>query len=385
MKRDEAKVMSVDGLYRSIRKIIEQGRKSISIAANTVLVRQNWMIGKLIVEDEQHGRRKADYGKRTLEELSLRLTADYGRGYDASNLRYMRQFYLSFPICDALRHELGWTHYRILMRETDPIAREWYMNECVASGWSSRALDRQVSTDAYHRLLASSNPDRRRRHKELPMSPLPDNKKSLVPADFIKNPMMLEFLSLPQDVKIRETKLESAIISHLKDVLMELGRGFSFVARQKHIRSESDDYFIDLVFYNYILKCFFLFDLKIGKVTHKDIGQMDMYRRMFDDRICGNDDNPTVGVVLCDETDAAIARYSVLHDNKNMFAVKYSTVMPSDEVLRREIEVQKELYKLQMNVAEFGRPIAVDTKSTKRKMNLKRSRNAKNPSTPTAK
>lgn len=352
MKVKKIEDVAVDGLYRSVRKVIEQGRQVVSIAANTVLVRQNWTIGKLIVEDEQHGRRKADYGKKTLDALSLRLTAEYGSGYDASNLRYMRQFYLAFPICDALRHELGWTHYRILMREKDPIAREWYMNECVACCWGTRDLDRQVATDAYHRRLAAENPDRRRKQKELPLTPLPEKTKSLVPADFIKNPMMLEFLSLPQDIKIRETKLESAIISHLKDVLMELGRGFSFVARQKHMRSGSDDYFIDLVFYNYILKCFFLIDLKMGKVTHKDVGQMDMYRRMFDDQVCAKDDNPTVGIVLCDETDATIARYSVLHDNKNMFAVKYSTVMPSDEVLRREIETQKELYRLQMQDAE---------------------------------
>ena len=365
MRNGEKSVSAVDGLYRSVRKVIEEGRKVVSIAANAVLVRQNWSIGKLIVEDEQKGRRKADYGKRTLEELSARLTSEYGRGYDASNLRYMRQFYLAFPICDALRHELGWTHYRILMREDDPIAREWYMNECVAGGWSSRDLDRQVSTDAYHRRLAAANPDRRRKQKELPLTKLPAKPKSLVPADFIKNPMMLEFLSLPEDVKLRETKLESAIISHLKDVLMELGRGFSFVARQKHMRSGSDDYFIDLVFYNYILKCFFLIDLKMGKVTHKDVGQMDMYRRMFDDQVCGKDDNPTGGIVLCDETDAAIARYSVLHDNKNMFAVKYSTVMPSDEILRREIETQKELYRLQMldeKLPESQRPIRAKKK-----------------------
>jgi len=344
----QGKLPSTDALYRSVRKVIEEGRKAVSIAANAVLVRQNWAIGKLIVEDEQQGKRKAEYGKKTLDALSLRLTAEFGRGYDASNLRYMRQFYLAFPICDALRHELGWTHYRILMREDDPIAREWYMNECVACGWSSRDLDRQVATDAYRRRLATANPDRRHKQKELPLTPLPAQPKSLVPADFIKNPMMLEFLSLPQDVKVRETKLESAIISHLKDVLMELGRGFSFVARQKHLRAGSDDYFVDLVFYNYILKCFFLVDLKMGKVTHKDVGQMDMYRRMFDDQVCGKDDNPTVGIVLCDETDAAIARYSVLHDSKNMFAVKYSTVMPPEDVLRREIETQKELYRLQM-------------------------------------
>ena len=350
-------------LYRSVRKVIEQGRKAVSIAANAVLVRQNWTIGKLIVEHEQQGRRKAEYGKRTLEALSLRLMSEYGNGFDARNLRYMRTFYLAFPIWNALRSELGWTHYRILMREDDPIAREWYMNECVACGWGTRDLDRQVSTDAYHRRLAAANPDRRRKLKELPLTPIPDNAKSLVPADFIKNPMMLEFLSLPQDVRIRETKLESAILSHLKDVLMELGRGFSFVARQRHVRSGSSDYFIDLVFYNYILKCFFLIDLKMGKVTHKDVGQMDMYRRMFDEQVCGEGDNPTVGVVLCDETDADIVRYSVLRDNKNMFAVKYSTVMPSEDVLRREIETQKELYRLQL--ADEGKALTKNKEETK--------------------
>lgn len=342
-----------ESLIKAIRDVVTQSRQFVSRVANGALVETYWQIGRLIVEDEQKGHRKAEYGKAILNELSERLTTEFGSGFDASNLRNMRSFYLAFPICDALRHELGWTHYRILMREQDPIAREWYMNECVACGWSSRNLDRQVSTDAYHRLLAVANPDRRKKRKELPMTKLPDKPKSLVPADFIKNPMMLEFLSLPQDVKIRETKLESAIISHLKDVLMELGRGFSFVARQKHMRSGSDDYFIDLVFYNYILKCFFLFDLKMGKVTHKDIGQMDMYRRMFDDQICAKDDNPTVGIVLCGETDEAIARYSILHDNKNMFAVKYSTVLPPEEVLKREIENQKELYRLQMAEVEM--------------------------------
>lgn len=341
-----------ESLFKAIRNIVNQSRQFVSRVANGALVETYWQIGRLIVEDEQKGQRKAEYGKAILKDLSERLTIEFGSGFDASNLRNMRSFYLAFPICDALRHELGWTHYRILMREQDPIAREWYMNECVACGWSSRNLDRQVSTDAYHRLLAAANPDKRKKRKELPLTKLPEKPKSLVPADFIKNPMMLEFLSLPQDVKIRETKLESAIISHLKDVLMELGRGFSFVARQKHMRSGSDDYFIDLVFYNYILKCFFLFDLKMGKVTHKDVGQMDMYRRMFDDQICAKDDNPTVGIVLCGETDEAIARYSILHDNKNMFAVKYSTVMPPEDVLKREIENQKELYRLQMAEAE---------------------------------
>ena len=350
-------VQPLDNLYRSVRKVIEQAHGLVSIAANTALVRQNWEIGHLIVEYEQGGKRKAEYGKAQLVRLAERLTAEYGSGYDASNLRNMRQFYLAFPICDTLRHELSWSHYRILMRETDAKAREWYMNECVACGWGTRELDRQVSTQAYSRLLTAANPDRRRRRPELPNTPLPTTAKSLVPADFIKNPVVLEFLSLPDDVKLRETQLESAILSHLKEVLMELGRGFCFVARQRHIQSGSNDYFIDLVFYNCILKCYVLIDLKIGRVTHKDIGQMDMYRRMFDDLVCQPDDKPTIGIVLCDETDADIAKYSVLSGNDKLYAVKYTTVMPSEEVLRREIASQKELFRLQMQELEVAKSL----------------------------
>lgn len=343
---------AMDNLYRSVRKVIEQARGFVSVAANTALVRQNWEIGRLIVEHEQGGNRKAEYGKAQIAELATRLTVEYGNGYAATNLRYMRQFYLAFPICHTLCDELSWSHYRILMRVGDAKAREWYEKECVACGWSVRELDRQVSTQAYARLLSSANPDRRRRRQDVPHSPMPERPSSLVPADFIRNPMILEFLSLPDDVKLRETQLESAIISHLKEVLMELGRGFCFVARQRHIHSGSDDYFIDLVFYNCILKCYVLIDLKMGKVTHKDIGQMDMYRRMFDDLVCQPDDRPTIGIVLCDETDANIANYSVLAGNDKLYAVKYSTVMPPEDVLRREIAAQKELFRLQMQDTE---------------------------------
>lgn len=341
--------VAVDKLYRSVRGVIEQARGFVSIAANTAMVRQNWEIGRLIVEDEQGGKRKAAYGKAQIDGLAARLTLEFGDGFTATNLRYMRQFYLAFPICHTLCDELSWSHYRILMRVSDPRAREWYMNECVACGWGTRELDRQVSTQAYARLLSAANPDRRRSRVEVPNTPPSEHPKSLVPTDFIKNPMMLEFLSLPADVKVRETQLESAIISHLKEVLMELGRGFCFVARQRHIRVGSEDYFIDLVFYNCILKCYVLFDLKMGKVTHKDVGQMDMYRRMFDELFCQPDDRPTIGIVLCDETDTNIARYSVLAGNDKLHAVKYSTVMPPEDVLRREIATQKELFHLQMH------------------------------------
>ena len=203
------------------------------------------------------------------------------------------------------------------------------------------------------------------------MTPLPAKPKSLIPADFIKNPMLLEFLGLPLEVKLRETKLESALISHLKDVLMELGRGFCFVARQKHMRTETGDFFIDLVFYNSILKCYFLIDLKVGRVTHQDVGQMDMYRRMYDELVKQPDDNPTVGIVLCSETDQAIARYSILKGNEKLFAVKYKTCLPDEETLRREIESQKELYRLQMQsmteIETQASPFCVKPNAAKKK------------------
>jgi len=371
LNKIENVVVAPDSLYRSVRKVIQEAQGVVSRVANWAMVESNWRIGFLIVEDEQKGKRKAEYGKAVLKDLASRLTAEYGSGYDESNLRYMRLFYLAFPIRDALRHELSWTHYRSLTRVADPIAREWYMNECIASSWGTRVLDRQIATQSYERLLSDANPDRRRKRKELPLIKLPDKPKSLVPADFIKNPMLLEFLSLPAEVKIRETKLESALISHLKDVLMELGRGFCFVARQKHMRTESDDFFIDLVFYNSILKCYFLIDLKVGRVTHQDVGQMDMYRRMYDELIKQPDDNPTIGIVLCSETDQAIARYSILKGNEKLFAVKYKTYLPDEETLRREIEAQKELYRLQIqNMAEIetqASPSCVKSNTAKKK------------------
>jgi len=293
----------------------------------------------------------------------------------------MRAFYIAFPIRNALRSELNWTHYRHLMRVADPIAREWYMNECIASSWGTRDLERQICTQSYERLLAAENQDRRLRRRELPLSPLPDKPRSLVPGDFIKNPMLLEFLGLPPDVKTHETKLESALISHLRTLLLELGRGFCFVARQKHMHTETSDFYIDLVFYNAILKCYFLFDLKVGRITHQDVGQMDMYRRMFDDVVKQPDDNPTIGIVLCSETDQAIARYSILKGNEKLFAVKYKTYLPDEETLRREIEAQKELYRLQMAEVELpdGKLLVSSGKYRKASSHKRTSSTAKEP------
>ncbi len=366
MNKEKEAIVS-DKLYKSVRRVIQESRRVVSRVANFAMVETCWRVGHLIVEDEQQGSRKAEYGKAVLADLARRLTAEYGGGYDESNLRNMRSFYLAFPIRDALRHELNWTHYRHLMRVADPIAREWYMNECIASSWGTRDLERQIATQSYERLLAAANPDRRRRRQEIPLSPLPEKPRSLVPGDFIKNPMLLEFLGLPPDVKTHETKLESALISHLRNLLLELGRGFCFVARQKHMRTETSDFYIDLVFYNAILKCYFLFDIKVGRIMHQDVGQMDMYRRMFDDLVKQPDDNPTIGIVLCSETDQAIAKYSILKGNEKLFAVKYKTYLPDEETLRHEIEAQKELYRLQMAEVELpdGKPLISNGKHSK--------------------
>lgn len=378
MNKEKEAIVS-DKLYKSVRRVIQESRRVVSRVANFAMVETCWRVGHLIVEDEQQGSRKAEYGKAVLADLARRLTAEYGGGYDESNLRNMRSFYLAFPIRDALRHELNWTHYRHLMRVADPIAREWYMNECIASSWGTRDLERQIATQSYERLLAAANPNRRRRRQEIPLSPLPEKPRSLVPGDFIKNPMLLEFLGLPPDVKTHETKLESALISHLRNLLLELGRGFCFVARQKHMRTETSDFYIDLVFYNAILKCYFLFDIKVGRITHQDVGQMDMYRRMFDDLVKQPDDNPTIGIVLCSETDQAIAKYSILKGNEKLFAVKYKTYLPDEETLRHEIEAQKELYRLQMAEVELpdGKPLISNGKHSKASSHKRTSSTAK--------
>ena len=330
-----------DKLYQSVCRVIQEGRQVVSRVANWAMVETYWRVGCLIVEDEQQGKRKAEYGKAVLADLARRLTAEYGSGYDERNLRYMRKFYLAFPIRNALRSELSWTHYRSLMHIDDPIAREWYLNECIASSWGTRALDRQIETQAYERLLATANPDRRRKRKELALTPLPDNPKSLVPADFIRNPMILEFLSLAPDVKIRETKLESALISHLRDVLMELGRGFCLEREQRPIPIGKKTFHCDLVFYNYIARCFVLIDLKVGEITPEDIGQMQLYKHYYEREMLSPGDNPPVGIVLGSERDDAVIAYTLNEHERNLFAVKYHLNLPTEEELRLELQRER--------------------------------------------
>jgi predicted nuclease of restriction endonuclease-like (RecB) superfamily len=333
-------------LLRSLRELIEQARQQVLRAVDTVQVQTCWEIGRHIVEFEQGGAERADYGKRLLPALAEVLTAEFGKGFDATNLRHMRGFFLAFPIRDALRRELSWTHYRTLLRVDNDQARQWYMNEAASLSWTTRALERQIGTLYYERLLSSS--DRTAVQQEAS-----SNLTSLqqVPREFVRDPVMLEFLGLSGTGKLLEADLEQALLDNLQAFLLELGRGFAFVARQLRISTESKDFYIDMVFYNYLLKCFVLFDLKSGELTHQDIGQMDMYVRMVDELKRAPDDNPSVGIILCTHKDASVVRYSVLHENEQLFASKYKLVLPSEEELRAELDRERALLADQKRLA----------------------------------
>jgi len=321
-----------NGLLRELREFITESRRQVLRAVDVVQVRTCWGVGRHIVEFEQGGAARAEYGAKLLPRLAEKLTEEFGRGFDASNLRYMRLFYLAFPICDALRHELNWTHYRTLLRVEDEHAREWYAKEAIAQNWSSRALERQVGRLYYERLLSSKDRKAVRAEAAEKIAELPTS-----PRDFVRDPVLLEFLGLPETGRLLESDLEQRLIDHLQSFLLELGKGFAFVARQMRISTETKDFYIDLVFYNYLLKCFVIFDLKPRELTHGDIGQMDMYVRMFDEQQRGPGDNPTVGIILCAAKDASIVRYSVLHGNEKLFAARYKLVLPSEEQLRQEL------------------------------------------------
>ena len=327
-------------LLTALRELIQQGRQRALRAVDVVQVQTCWQIGRHIVEFEQGGEARAAYGKRLLPQLAEELTREFGKGFDASNLRYMRLFFQAFPNCDALRHELSWTHYRLLLRVEDSRARTWYMDEAAGQNWSTRALERQIGTLYYERLLAS--PDR-----ESVVAEATQNLAALpaTPREFVRDPVMLEFLGLPDTGRLLESNLEQALMDKLQHFLLELGKGFAFVARQQRISTETQDFYVDLVFYNYLLKCFVLIDLKIGQLTHQDIGQMDMYVRMYDDLRRNEGDNPTVGILLCGGKDQSVVRYSVLHESEQLFASKYRLILPSEEELRKEIERERLQFK----------------------------------------
>ena len=329
-------------LLADSRNIIESARKIAYKAVNVALVQRNWLLGRRISEEHLEENGRAEYGKSIIANLAKQLTALYGNSLDATNLYKFLAFYRMFPILDSLRLKSGklldWTHYRILLQVSDPVAREWYMNEAGEQSWGIRTLQRNISSQYYQRLLLSQHKDLVKKEMQELTSPLQDR------LEFIKNPVVAEFLGLSRNSDFTETDMEKSILDNIQKFMMELGKGYAFVARQQHIQTEKEDYFIDLVFYNFILKCFVLVDLKTSKITHQDVGQMDMYVRMFDTMKRTEGDNPTLGIILCADTDSDIAKFSILHGNEQLFASKYTLYLPSEKELRAEIESQKQFF-----------------------------------------
>jgi predicted nuclease of restriction endonuclease-like (RecB) superfamily len=318
-------------LLDDIRQILTISRRAIAQTVNSAMVQTYWQIGQLIVESEQQGQVRAEYGKQQLEQLSQSLKTEFGKGFDVSNLRNMRQLYLTFPIRESLTPKLSWTHYCKVMRVKNPTARDWYISESVANNWSVRALDRQISALYYERLLSSTD-------KEPVISEAiaqTDILKTDI-KDYLRDPYILDFLNLPSTAFL-ESEIEQGLIDNLQHFLLELGRGFAFVSRQERISVEDQDFYLDLVFYNFKLKCFLLIDLKLGRLSHQDVGQMDTYVRIYDQHYKSDDDNPTIGLILCSEKSAAVAKYSVIADSKQLFVSKYLPLLPSEEELRVEL------------------------------------------------
>ena len=374
MKEPEKKYNDEDNmLVNDLRSIVSKARSKAFAAVNYSLVERNWRIGQRIVEQEQNGASRAEYGKHVIEVASAALTEEFGKGFSYTNIANYKRFYLTFSDLQILqtlseefkkqKHQtlsdkssllpqkgqtppaqselrlLPWSHYERLMRVEDKKAREWYAKEAFNEGWSYRTLNRNINTLYYERLLMSTK-------KQPVVDEMQDKTKAYQQdkLEYIKSPVVLEFLGLPEDTSLAESKLETAIINNLEKFLMEMGKGYALVARQQHIRTEENDYYIDLVFYNYLIKSFILVDLKVNRITYQDVGQMDMYLQMYDKMKKGPDDNPTIGIILCTETDSDVARYSTLAKNDQMFAAKYKLYLPDKEDLRREIERQKELY-----------------------------------------
>ena len=327
-----------DSIYKEIKSILEQARNKVYKVANSTMVEAYWNIGRVIVE-KQGGSNKAEYGTALIKNLSKKMTKEFGKGFTVANLKNMRQFYLIFQKSYALRSELTWTHYRLLMRVENENARNFYIEECIKSNWSTRQLERQITTLFYERLLSSK--DKEKVSKEI-YKLEPQIKKA---EDIIRDPYVLEFLGLPENTSFLEKNLEQALIDHLQKFLLELGRGFSFVARQKRITFDGRHFYIDLVFYNYLLKCFVLIDLKVGDLTHQDLGQMQMYVHYFEEEMMNEGDNPPIGIVLCADKSDSIVKYTLSKNETQVFASKYKAYLPSEEELLSEIEKEYNMLK----------------------------------------
>jgi len=327
-----------------IKSILASARQKAYSAVNSAMVEAYWLVGKRIVEEEQHGEKRAAYGEEILKTLSAELTEEFGKGFSARNLWDFKKFYLTiseYEIVRTLCAQLTWSHIRLIMRVDNKDAQNYYLRETADNQWSVRTLDRNISTLYYQRLLSSQIKEPVIQEMQEKTAGFEQDKM-----EFIKNPAVLEFLGLPNNKGFTESNLEQAIINEMQKFLLELGKGFAFVERQQLIRTETQDFYIDLVFYNYILKCFVIVELKTEKMTHQDIGQLDMYVRMYDDLKRNTGDNPTIGILLSTETDKTIAKYSVLRENKQLFASKYLSYLPTEEELAAEIERQKAVLKL---------------------------------------
>ena len=338
--------MEISNNYISeIKKILKDARQKAYTAVNSAMVEAYWEIGRRIVEEEQRGKERAEYGKEIVKNLSKELTEEFGKGFSRRTLWEMRKLYVYFSDYEKVRTlfaQLTWSHFQKVLRVSNEKARIFYLTEAAENMWSVRTLDRNISTLYYDRIVASID-------KKTVEDEMKEKTKKLQAEEFIKNPVVLEFLDLPTNMSYTENELEKALTDDIQKFMMELGKGFAFVERQQHIRTENSDFYIDLVFYNYILKCFVIVELKTEKLTHQDIGQLDMYVRMYDDLKKQENDNPTIGLLLCTETDRTIIKYSVLNDNKNLFASKYVNYLPSEEELINEIERQKTLFESRNN------------------------------------
>ena len=365
---------NLDSLYSGIKSVLDEARGSSFRAVNFFMVEAYWNIGRLIVEEEQKGKRRADYGSYLITELSSRLSKDFGKGFDASNLRNMRLFYVTFPISDALRHkskkndlkfnhqvsselselksylriELSWTHYRLLLKLAKEEARLFYMNEAANNNWSTRELDRQINSLLFERLTLSKD-------KKSVSRMAKKGQEIKNPEDLVKDPYVLEFLGLEKLEKYYESDLEQALITHLQKFLLELGKGFSFVSRQQRITLNSDHFYIDLVFYNRLTRSFVLIDLKIGKLTHQDIGQMQMYVNYYNRTQKEKNENNTIGILLCAEKNDTVVKYTLPEKQKEIYVAKYLPYLPTEEELKNEIKKEKENLKMQLRLKGFAK------------------------------
>lgn len=342
MKKIE--ILNTESVYKDIKQLLIHARQRTIAAVNTAMVQTYWQIGKIIV-DAQGGESKATYGERLIDELAKKLTVDFGKGFKRSNLRNMRQFYLMFPNCHSLRGNLSWTHYRQLIAVANPKARDFYADEAAKGGWSTRELERQIATQFYERLLSTQRDEAE--INSLIKVNLPTKPERFDPLALIHDPFILEFLDVKPDAALRESELESAIISHLEEFLLELGRGFAFMGRQKRLTIDGQHFYPDLVFYNIITRSYVIIDLKMGEVNYSDIGQMQLYVNYYNMEVRREDENPTVGIILCSKKNDAVVKYTLGNRNDiGIFSPEYKLIMPSEDELKRELERTREKFVL---------------------------------------